>query len=52
MKKNIVRIGGSYGIGAAIAKRLKENHELIIASRSKENIQKDINGRLSTLNLT
>ncbi len=38
MQKNILLIGGSYGIGAAIAAKLKENHNVIIASRSNENI--------------
>lgn len=42
MKKNILLIGGSYGIGAAIAEKLKENHNIIIASRSSENISKEI----------
>jgi NAD(P)-dependent dehydrogenase (short-subunit alcohol dehydrogenase family) len=38
MEKNILLIGGSYGIGAAIATILKENHNVIIASRSKDSI--------------
>ncbi|MCT8340430.1 SDR family oxidoreductase [Flavobacteriaceae bacterium TK19130] len=41
MKKNIVLIGGSYGIGAAIAKNLAENNNVFIASRSKEEIPED-----------
>ncbi|QQX76566.1 MULTISPECIES: SDR family NAD(P)-dependent oxidoreductase [Aequorivita] len=42
MQKNILLIGGSYGIGAAIAAKLKENHNVIIASRSSEDIPKGI----------
>lgn len=42
MQKNILLIGGSYGIGAAIAAKLKENHNVIVASRSNENILKGI----------
>ncbi|WP_203295600.1 SDR family NAD(P)-dependent oxidoreductase [Luteirhabdus pelagi] len=38
MEKNIVLIGGSYGIGAAISKKLAENNNVYIASRSKEEI--------------
>ncbi len=59
MQKNILLIGGSYGIGAAIAANLKENHTIIIASRSNENIPKGIThltfdalkDDISTLNL-
>lgn len=40
MQKNILLIGGSYGIGAAIAQKLQQNHQVIIASRTKENIPK------------
>ena len=36
MKKNILLIGGSYGIGLALAKILEPEHNVIIASRSKE----------------
>lgn len=36
--KNILLIGGSYGIGAAIASQLTEENNIIIASRSSENI--------------
>ncbi|OAD92702.1 oxidoreductase [Aequorivita soesokkakensis] len=42
MQKNILLIGGSYGIGAAIADNLKKDHNVIIASRSNENIPKVI----------
>ncbi len=42
MQKNILLIGGSYGIGASIAEKLKRNHQVIIASRTKENIPKGI----------
>jgi len=36
--KNILLIGGSYGIGAAIAAQLKDTHKVYIASRTKENM--------------
>ncbi len=39
MKKNILLIGGSYGIGLAIAKQLQNDHNLIIASRSAEGLE-------------
>ena len=42
MEKTILLIGGSYGIGAAIAEKLKAHHRVIIASRSSENIPKEI----------
>lgn len=38
MKKNILLIGGSYGIGNAIAQQLSGEHTLYIASRSAQNI--------------
>ena len=43
MKKNILLIGGSYGIGLAVAKQLQERHSLYIASRTKDGLH-DING--------
>ena len=42
MHKNILLIGGSYGIGATIATKLKENNNVIIASRSSEDISEGI----------
>lgn len=36
--KNIVLIGGSYGIGHSIAQKLKDTHNVHIASRSNDNI--------------
>ena len=42
MKKNILLIGGSYGIGAAIADKLRKNNSVYIASRSNENIPDDV----------
>ena len=42
MKKNILLIGGSYGIGAAIADQLRTNNTVYIASRSSENIPEDV----------
>ena len=36
--KNIILIGGSYGIGAAIATQLKDTHKVYIASRTQENM--------------
>ena len=38
MKKNILLIGGSSGIGLATAKLLTENHEVYIASRSSDSL--------------
>lgn len=38
MKKNILLIGGSYGIGHAMAQSLSENHSLYIASRTSETL--------------
>ena len=36
--KNILLIGGSKGIGLATAKLLAEDHNVIVASRSNENL--------------
>ncbi|MDC7993705.1 SDR family NAD(P)-dependent oxidoreductase [Altibacter sp. HG106] len=38
MSKNILLIGGSYGIGHSIATLLQDDHNIYIASRSNENI--------------
>ena len=38
MKKNIVLIGGSHGIGLEAAKDLAEDHNVFIASRTSENL--------------
>ena len=38
MKKNILLIGGSYGIGLETAKMLSKENEVFIASRSNENL--------------
>jgi len=38
MRKNILLIGGSSGIGLATAKLLTENHEVYIASRSSDSL--------------
>ena len=35
MKKNILLIGGSQGIGLSIVNQLKENHNIFVASRSQ-----------------
>lgn len=40
--KNYLLIGGSYGIGLAIAKELQNNNRVFVASRTDENI-KDMN---------
>tara|TARA_R100000935_G_scaffold58415_2_gene95443 strand:+ start:132250 stop:132942 length:693 start_codon:yes stop_codon:yes gene_type:complete len=40
--KNILLIGGSYGIGLEIAKQLSEHHNIIVASRTKENLPSNI----------
>ncbi|MFC7357060.1 SDR family NAD(P)-dependent oxidoreductase [Jejudonia soesokkakensis] len=42
MKKNILLIGGSYGIGFEIANQLKESHSVHVASRSNENVSEGI----------
>ena len=36
--KNILLIGGSYGIGLALAKELQDNNNVFIASRTNENL--------------
>jgi 3-oxoacyl-[acyl-carrier protein] reductase len=36
--KNILLIGGSYGIGLAIAQELQDNNNIFVASRSNENL--------------
>lgn len=38
MKKNILLIGGSHGIGFSIANELQKSHNVFIASRTKEDI--------------
>jgi len=42
MKKNILLIGGSYGIGLEMAKTLNKDHNVYVASRSNENLDADI----------
>ncbi|UAB80836.1 SDR family oxidoreductase [Marixanthomonas sp. SCSIO 43207] len=42
MKKNILLIGGSYGIGATIADKLRKNNSVYIASRSNESIPEGV----------
>lgn len=37
--KNILLIGGSYGIGLALTNLLKEENQIFVASRSKEQLQ-------------
>ena len=37
--KNILLIGGSYGIGQSIITTLKDTHHLFVASRTNENLQ-------------
>ena len=39
MKKNILFIGGSYGIGLEAAKLLSKDNNLIIASRSSDELK-------------
>lgn len=39
MKKNILLIGGSHGIGKSVAQQLHETHTLFIASRSREGLE-------------
>ncbi|PIB25353.1 oxidoreductase [Maribacter sp. 4U21] len=38
MRKNILLIGGSHGIGHALAKKLQNNNNVYIASRTKEKL--------------
>ncbi|MBM1106851.1 SDR family oxidoreductase [Aurantibacter crassamenti] len=38
MKKNIVLIGGSHGIGRSVVNQLHKNYNLFVASRSKEDL--------------
>ena len=38
MKKNILLIGGSHGIGFSLAKQLQKNHTVYIASRTKDQL--------------
>jgi len=60
MKKNILLIGGSYGIGRAIVEKLHKDHKLFVASRTSEelgdvdvtHIEYDVNsGSLDTAKL-
>jgi NAD(P)-dependent dehydrogenase (short-subunit alcohol dehydrogenase family) len=44
MKKNILLIGGSHGIGLATARILAPDHNIIIASRTSDNLE-DIHAR-------
>lgn len=39
MKKNVLLIGGSHGIGLAVAQMLAEDHNVIIASRTSSNLE-------------
>lgn len=39
MKKNILLIGGSHGIGLAVAEMLVKDHNVIIASRTSTNLE-------------
>ncbi|MAW93693.1 MULTISPECIES: SDR family NAD(P)-dependent oxidoreductase [unclassified Leeuwenhoekiella] len=39
MKKNILLIGGSHGIGRAIVESLNEDHNLFVASRTNDDLQ-------------
>ena len=38
MKKNILLIGGSYGIGLEMAKKLSKDNQVFVASRSNEEL--------------
>lgn len=42
MKKNILLVGGSHGIGLSIVKKLHEDHTIFVASRTKEGLE-DLN---------
>ncbi len=39
MKKNILLIGGSHGIGLSLAKQLQEDHKVYIASRTNDALE-------------
>ena len=41
MQKTILLIGGSYGIGSSISSKLENDYNVIIASRTNENISKN-----------
>lgn len=43
MKKNILLIGGSYGIGFALTELIKEEASIFVASRTSENLDATIN---------
>lgn len=47
MKKNILLIGGSHGIGFSIAEQLQETHNLFVASRSNKDL-----GNLNVMHIT
>lgn len=38
MKKNILLIGGSYGIGLEMAKKLSKENQVFVASRTNEQL--------------
>lgn len=38
MKKNILLIGGSHGIGLSVAEQMNDDYNLYVASRTKENL--------------
>ena len=40
--KNILLIGGSYGIGNEIAQQISEIHNVFVASRTNENIPSNV----------
>ena len=42
MKKNILLIGGSYGIGLALTELLKTENTIYVASRTAENLDASI----------
>ena len=42
MKKNILLIGGSYGIGQKIASLMQEGHHVIVAARTAEHIPEGV----------
>ncbi|PRX55198.1 SDR family NAD(P)-dependent oxidoreductase [Flagellimonas meridianipacifica] len=41
MKKNIVLVGGSYGIGYEVAKQMSEFHNVYVASRTNEYLERE-----------
>ena len=46
MKKNILLIGGSSGIGLSLINQISEEHNVFVACRSNESLPENINSEL------